>query len=82
MTCEENFGFFQAILPPADEVWGKVMFSEASVILSTGGGVWPTPLPDADPLDADPPDADPPGCRPPHGILRNMVNKRAVRILL
>ena len=27
------------LLKPANEVWGKVMFSEASVILSTAGGV-------------------------------------------
>ena len=26
-------------LPPANEVWGKVMFLHMSVILSTGGGV-------------------------------------------
>ena len=26
-------------LPPANEVWGKVIFSQASVTLSTGGGV-------------------------------------------
>ena len=64
--------FFKPFLPPANEVWGKVMFSEVSVILSTGEGVCPSP-PDADPpLDAD----------TPRGILRDMVNKRVVRILL
>ena len=29
-------------LPPANEVWGKVIFSETSVILFTGGGRLPT----------------------------------------
>ena len=28
---------YKILLPPANKVWGKVMFSEASVILSTGG---------------------------------------------
>ena len=32
IKCEKEF------LPPANEVWGKVIFSEASVILSGGGG--------------------------------------------
>ena len=27
-------------LPPANEVWGKVMFLQVSVILFTGGGGW------------------------------------------
>ena len=27
------------LLPPANEVWGKVIFLHVSVILSTGGGV-------------------------------------------
>ena len=61
------------ILPPANEVWGKVMFSQVSVILSTRGSVsrgsafgrW---------ADFPPP--------PPHWILRDTVNERAVRILL
>ena len=38
-----NHNFFQSVLlQPANEVWGKVIFSQASVvILSTGvGGVW------------------------------------------
>ena len=30
------------LLPPEKEVWGKVIFSEASVILFTGGGGLPT----------------------------------------
>ena len=29
------------LLPPEKEVWGKVIFSEASVILFTGGGGLP-----------------------------------------
>ena len=38
------------LLPPANEVWGKVMFLHLCVILCTGEeGVYPTP----------------PGCRPP-----------------
>ena len=28
------------LLPSAYVVWGKVMFSQACVIFSTGGGVW------------------------------------------
>ena len=39
----------QGLLPPANEVWGKVMFLHLCVILFTGGGVCPTPS----------------GCRPP-----------------
>ena len=71
-------------LLPANEVWDKVMFLHLSVILLTWG--LPT-LQDADtpvmqtPLDA----ATAPGCRCPskiHGILRDTVNKRAVRFLL
>ena len=50
-----------AFLPPANEVWGKVIFSQASVILLTGGGVclsacWDTPpLPGRPPCQGDPP---------------------------
>ena len=53
-------------LPPANEVWGKVIFLHMSVILFTGGVSAPLDA-DPHPLDADPPDT---------------VNKRAVRILL
>ena len=36
----QRVGYYeQTFLPPANEVLGKVMFSEVSVILSTGGGV-------------------------------------------
>ena len=31
---------YNPFLPPADEVWGKVMFLHLSVILFTGGGGW------------------------------------------
>ena len=31
------------LLPPANEVWSKVMFIHRSVILFTGGGVYPLP---------------------------------------
>ena len=55
-----------SFLPPANEVWGKVMFLHLSVILFTVGFVFQhameqTPLP---------------------RILQDTVNKRAVRILL
>ena len=66
---------FYSFLPNANNVWGKVMFSKASVTLSRGSasrgssscrsasrGGW----------------ADP----PPHQTLQNMVNEWAVRILL
>ena len=36
LNCQIRFSRF--LLPPANEVWGKVIFSQASVILSTGGG--------------------------------------------
>ena len=51
--------------------WGKVMFLQASVILSTGGGVclsacWDTPPPRADPPGAGTPqELAPPGADPP-----------------
>ena len=73
------------LLPPANEVWGKVMFLLACVILFTGEGVFPWGgICIRGGLH--------PGGLPPervvhipheiHGILRDMVNKRAVRILL
>ena len=45
---QSEIDFFS--LPPANEVWGKVMFLHLSVILFTRGGA----LPDRDPLDRDP----------------------------
>ena len=45
-------------LPPANEVWGKVMFLHLCVILFTGGST-------QHPHRQTPLDADPPGCRPP-----------------
>ena len=38
LTCEINLVFVR-YLPPANEVWGKVMFLHMSVILFTGGWV-------------------------------------------
>ena len=63
------------LLPPANKVWGKVMFSQVFVCprgesAQPPGGrpsSFPTPGLEADPLDAVP---------------RGTVNKRAVRILL
>ena len=53
------------LLPPANEVWGKVIFSQASVILFTWRGSAQAPL-DADlPSHADPLDADPPWMQTP-----------------
>ena len=63
-------------LPPTNEVWGIVMFLHLSVILFTGER--------SDPLHAGihtPQGRHPPGQTPP-GILRDTVNKRAVRILV
>ena len=45
------------LLPPANEVWGKVIFSQASVILFTGEGV---SLTETHPLDRHPPGQRPP----------------------
>ena len=49
-------------LPPANEVWGKVIFSQSSVILLTGGvclsACWDTP-----PCQGDPPPGRPPSCQ-------------------
>ena len=37
LICMEKLSFSQGFLPPANEVWGKVMFLHLSVILFTGG---------------------------------------------
>ena len=37
-VVSKNEAGFLAFLPPANEVWGKVIFLQASVILFTGGG--------------------------------------------
>ena len=37
----QNCFYFMELLPPANEVWGKVIFSEAPVILFTEGGGLP-----------------------------------------
>ena len=68
--------------------WGKVMFLQASVILSTGGGsTWPgtppgpgtPPWDQVHPLDQAPPQTTTP---PAQSMLGDTVNARAVRILL
>ena len=68
---------FERLLLPANEVWSKVIFLQASVCHSVHRVGLPhlpppppthrqTPLPDADPhWMQSPMDADPPGCRPP-----------------
>ena len=69
------------LLPPANKVWGKVMFLHLCVILLTGEGrlapacfcLW---MGDGGRLCIQGNRADP----PPHWILRDMVNERAVRI--
>ena len=38
MCNSYTFSIFILYLPSADEVWGKIIFSEVSVILSTRGG--------------------------------------------
>ena len=60
------YSIWLMFLPPANQVWGKVIFSQAFVILFTGGGG----LPDRDPPDKGPPDT------PPYG------KEQAVSILL
>ena len=65
------------LLPPANEVWGKVIFSQASVILSMGGdfsacitghmtrgSAQPSCRQTPLPLDTDTLDAEPPEWRP------------------
>ena len=46
----------ECLLPPANEVWGKVIFLHLSVILFTGGGTWACTPPTA---------GTPPGQVPP-----------------
>ena len=77
-----------SLLPPANEVWGKVMFLHLCVILFTwgGGSVQNTPCRQTWGVMADPPRQTPtpswiqtpPQGRSPSGY----VNNRAVRILL
>ena len=80
------------LLPPANEVWGKVIFSVACVKNSVHRGTvclsacWDT-TPQADnPPGADPPEqtsqSRPPEQTPLQCMLGDMVNKRAVCILL
>ena len=58
-------------LQPANELWDKVIFSQASVILSTGGGGMHIPLGTHTPWHAH-----------PRWKLRDAVNEWMVRILL
>ena len=67
MTLQEKHSLLTGSLPPANEVWGKVMFLHLSVILSTRG--WCTPplgrhpqpdTPGQTPLGRYPPCADTP----------------------
>ena len=45
-----------SFLPPTNKVWGKIIFSQVSVILFTGGHVWQAPTPcHAHPLPHTPP---------------------------
>ena len=77
-TCDSSFTIVQFI-PPANQVWGKVIFSEACVKNSVHRGVWsggvPTPVGGLLPGGSGPggvPGGDPPG----------RLLLRAVRILL
>ena len=59
-----SFQHLMTLLPPANEVWGKVIFSEASVILLTWGvcfsACWDTPpLPRRPPAKETPCQGDP-----------------------
>ena len=71
--------------------WGKVIFSQASVILLTGGGGLPQCMLGYHPTprtrdQVPPPRSRPPGSRhtppPAQSMLGDTVNARAVRILL
>ena len=64
-----SLNFSAEYLPPANEVWGKVMFLHLPVILFTGGGGVLHAFRGL-------------GRSPPLRALRDMVNKRSVRILL
>ena len=80
-------------LPPANEVWGKVMFLHLCVILFTGeGSTWGGVLHPGGRLHRGV-DLHPGGSafrrglhagvgRPPYWMLRDTVNERAVHILL
>ena len=80
------------LLPPANAVWGKVIFVHLSVILFTGGvcpiECWDTPpgaesSPEQTLPQADTPPGPEAGTLPPaQCMLRGAGNKRAVRILL
>ena len=65
------YSIWLMFLPPANQAWGKIIFSQAFVILFTGGGG----LPDRNPLDRDP-QTEAPQTAPPYG------KEQAVSILL
>ena len=70
-------------LPPANEVWGKVIFLHLSVILFTGGGGVSGQVPPG--RYTHPPAGTPlppPGRYTPSNACWDTVNKRAIRILL
>ena len=82
-------------LPPANEVWGKVIFSQASVGLYLGGGVHPYGGIEGVCIQWGGGGGGGSASRwkrglhpgglgrpPPHRILWDTVNKQAVRILL
>ena len=81
-----------ALLPPANEVWGKVIFLHLSVILFIGGGFASVHvgIPPPCPLEQTPKSRHPPRADTPLGqttplaqcMLGDTVNKRAVCILL
>ena len=77
-------GTIYVFLKPVNEVWGKVMFLHLSVTHSVRRGYLPhyilgytTPRETAPSRQTPPPDR-----QPPPRILRDTLNKRAVRILL
>ena len=90
-----NFNSFKCFYRP-QRSWAKVMFLQASVILSTGGGGvclsawWDPPWQQTPPPGLDPPPVQtPPRSRPPPGAdtppgsrCQHTVNERPVRILL
>ena len=65
-----------SFIPPANAVWGKVIFLYLSVILFTGGSTWAGTPPSTMYT------AQGPGTPPRKSMLGDTVNERAVRILL
>ena len=85
MPLTANIEFGRYFYRPQMKLWGKVMFLHLSVILFTGV-VYPSiqwgrhPPPQG--RHALPRQTPPPGRHTPTQILRDIVNKWAVRILL